>query len=141
MSHKPRITARTRVVPHSMQSRDTSRNMTDEFNILDTLVYGKVAVEVINERLGNMVADILAEWGTAEAEMRKMMDEIQDEVAERARKELVGSGSVSRDGRGSGSSSSSAELPLVEEDEAVDTLRAEIASTRSLIQQVRMQKF
>jgi hypothetical protein len=141
MSHKPRTTARSRVVPHSMQSRDTSRNMTDEFNILDTLVYGKVAVEVINERLGNMVADLLAEWGTAEAEMRKMMDEIQDEVAERARKELIGSGSVSRDGRGSGSSSSGAELPLVEEDEAVDTLRAEIASTRSLIQQVRMQKF
>lgn len=30
--------------------------------------------------------------------------------------------------------------PVVEEDEAVDNLRAEIASTRALIQQTRMQQ-
>ena len=138
--HKPRTCAMGRVVRRSMQRQDTTRRV-DDFDILNTLVYGKVAVEVINERLGNMVADILADLGTAEAEMRKMMDDIQEEVSERARKELAESGSVSREGQGSGSTSSSAGVPLVEEDEAVDTLRAEIASTRSLIQQVRMQKF
>lgn len=40
---------------------------------MQSFFYGKALAEVLNERLGNMAADILAEFGTAEAELRKML--------------------------------------------------------------------
>ena len=83
--------------------------------------------------MGNMAADILAELGTAEAEFRKTMDDIQDEVIARAQREIMQSTNSNGQLPSPGMSSPS----LVDEDEAVDNLRAEIASTRSLIQQTR----
>lgn len=80
-----------------------------------------------------MAADILAELGTAEAEFRKALDEIQEEVIMRAQQEINESTASSGQLPSPGSSSPT----LVDEDEAVDNLRAEIASTRSLIQQAR----
>lgn len=80
-----------------------------------------------------MAADILAELGTAEAEFRKTLDEIQDEVVVRAQREISQSTNSSLQG-----SDAIKSLPApIDEDEAVDNLRAEIASTRSLIQKAR----
>lgn len=100
---------------------------------MNSFFYGKALAEVLNERMGNMAADILAELGTVEAELRKTMDDIQEEVIARAQREM--SQSTNTGGQLPGSEAS---LPVaIDEDEAVDNLRAEIASTRSLIQQVR----
>lgn len=63
--------------------------------------------------------------------------DIQDEVAMRAEREIQ----ESRGGVVGQKDRNGALLPpVVEEDEAVDNLRAEIASTRALIQQTRMQQ-
>ena len=105
----------------------------ESFDLLNSFFYGKALAEVLNERMGNMAADILAELGTVEAELRKTMDDIQEEVIARAQREM--SQSTNTGGQLPGSEAS---LPVaIDEDEAVDNLRAEIASTRSLIQQVR----
>jgi hypothetical protein len=104
----------------------------ESFDLLNSFFYGKALAEVLNERMGNMAADILAELGTAEAELRKALDEIQEEVIVRAQREI----SQSMDSSGQ-LPSPGASPTLVDEDEAVDNLRAEIASTRSLIQQSR----
>lgn len=45
----------------------------ENFNLLQTFFVGRALAEVLNERLGNAAADILAEIGKAEAEFRKSM--------------------------------------------------------------------
>ncbi|WPT13936.1 hypothetical protein PSENEW3_00000068 [Picochlorum sp. SENEW3] len=118
-------------------NRSTNTTEIESFDLLQSFFYGKALAEVLNERLGNMAADVLAEFGTAEAELRKMLGDIQDEVAMRAEREIQ----ESRGGVVGQKDRNGALLPpVVEEDEAVDNLRAEIASTRALIQQTRMQQ-
>jgi hypothetical protein len=114
--------------------------------------YGKALAEVLNERLGNLAADTLAFAGTAEAELRKALDDIQEEVMERAQEEIgIQNGNTNgnspsriggKGGNGGGSGRAIAAragaAAALDEDEIVDNLRAEIASTRSLIQQTKV---
>lgn len=114
---------------------------------LNPFYYGKALAEVLNARLGNLAADTLAFVGTADAELRKALDEIQEEVIERAQQEIAmqdGSGSGSGDALGNGAGRqqrgraiAARTSAVVDEDEIVDDLRAEIASTRSLVQQMK----
>ena len=118
--------------------------------------YGKALAEVLNERLGNLAADTLAFAGTAEAELRKALDDIQEEVMERAQEEIgIQNGNTNgnspsriggKGGKGGGNGGGSGRaiaaragaVAALDEDEIVDNLRAEIASTRSLIQQTKV---
>lgn len=105
----------------------------ESFDLLNSFFYGKALAEVLNERMGNVAADMLAELGTFEAEIRKTLDDIQDEVVIRAQREMSQSTGLSGQ-----VPNARASLPApIDEDEAVDNLRAEIASTRSLIQKAR----
>lgn len=102
---------------------------------------------MLNERMGRLAADTLAGVGTFEAEFRKAMDEIQEEVVERAQREIGmqnGGGAIEgNDIRGNRQQSGRAiaartkAAATLDEEEIVDNLRAEIASTRSLIQQTK----
>jgi hypothetical protein len=122
----------------------------DVDDFMNPFFYGKALAEVLNERLGNVAADTLAFVGTAEAELRKAFDEIQEEVVERAQQEIGmqngstngsspprigGNGASGRSGRAIAARTGAA--AALDEDEIVDNLRAEIASTRSLIQQTK----
>ena len=125
--------------PLGASSRDTD-------SIANPFFYGKALAEVLNERLGRLAADTLAGVGTFEAEFRKAMEEIQEEVVERAQYDIEMQ-SVSGAERASGGDNGGqrrgraiaarAAAAATDEDEIVDNLRAEIASTRSLIQQTR----
>ena len=126
--------------PRRASSRDTD-SLTNPF------FYGKALAEVLNERMGRLAADTLAGVGTFEAEFRKAMDEIQEEVVERAQREIGiqnGGGAIEgNDIRGNRQQSGRAiaartkAAATLDEEEIVDNLRAEIASTRSLIQQTK----
>ena len=125
--------------PLGASSRETD-------SITNPFFYGKALAEVLNERLGRLAADTLAGMGTFEAEFRKAMDEIQAEVVERAQYDIEtqnmggadrtagGDHGRQRSGRAIAARAAAAEM---DEDEIVDNLRAEIASTRSLIQQTK----
>jgi hypothetical protein len=127
-------------LPLPRASREQNANTND---LLNPFFYGKALAEVLNERLGNLAADVLAEVGTLEAEVRKAMDEIQDEVVERAQREIQagdrerGQMQGGRGGTQRGRAIAARAAVQVDEDEVVDNLRAEIASTRSLIQQTK----
>ena len=125
--------------PVQATSRDTD-------SITNPFFYGKALAEVLNERLGRLAADTLAGVGTFEAEFRKAMDEIQEEVVERAQYDIETQNMGGAD-RAPGSDNgrqrrgmaiaARAAAAAMDEDEIVDNLRAEIASTRSLIQQTK----
>ncbi len=125
--------------PLGASSRDTD-------SITNPFFYGKALAEVLNERMGRLAADTLAGVGTFEAEFRKAMDEIQEEVVKRAQydietQSLDGADRATGDGNGRQRSgraiAARAAAAAMDEDEIVDNLRAEIASTRSLIQQTK----
>ena len=97
--------------------------------------------------MGRLAADTLAGVGTFEAEFRKALEEIQEEVVERAQQEIeMQNGGSAGGARGNGLGRQQSGRAIAartsaaaarDEDEIVDNLRAEIASTRSLIQQTK----
>ncbi|PRW59941.1 thylakoid lumen sll1769 [Chlorella sorokiniana] len=109
--------------------------------MLQAFFVGRALAEVLNERLGAALGDALADFGKWDAETRQTIREFQEEVMSRARREMLSSAGASD---ASGSSSSGAadlgsttppDLPAL-----VDDLRAEVAATRAVVQQLRLQQ-
>ncbi|CAL5229974.1 g13405 [Coccomyxa viridis] len=73
-------------------------------SLLDAFYYGKAFAETLNEKLGTVLDDVLANIGKQDAERREALREFQEEVEERARRDI----SQSRDSAGSVSTGSAA---------------------------------
>ena len=113
----------------------------ESFDLLEAFFIGRALAETINERLGTLAADTFAEIGKLEAEIRRSISEFENEVVERGRREMMST--VIPDGTGpstpisSGGMVENEEFVTADLGEAVDNLRAEIAATRALIQQIK----
>jgi hypothetical protein len=113
----------------------------ESFDLLEAFFIGRALAETINERLGTLAADTFAEIGKLEAEIRRSISEFESEVVERGRREMMST--IIPDGmspsapRSSGGMVENEEFVPADLGEAVDDLRAEIAATRALIQQIK----
>lgn len=131
--------------------------------MLEAFFIGRAFAEVLNERLNELLGEGLARLGVREAEVRKALDNFRDEVLARARGDMgehaggsssssggrpssqlsSGGGGRSRpgsSGRGLAAGAAAGGAPTVEFSAQVDGLRADIASTRAVVQQVRRQQ-
>eukprot|EP00890_Picochlorum_soloecismus_P001097 jgi/Picsp_1/1989/NSC_05455-R1_probable protein phosphatase len=127
--------------PSSSSNGSNNDTGSDSMEILGSFFVGKAFAEVLNERLGNAAADALAEFGKMEAEIRKEISDFQQEVMARSRRDMAEATGASEDALLTpGSDKASSAMRKIDIEEAADDLRAEIASTRSLIQQLRTQK-
>ncbi|EFN50711.1 hypothetical protein CHLNCDRAFT_142594 [Chlorella variabilis] len=117
-------------------------------NILEGFFIGRALAETVNERLGAALGDALAEFGKWDAETRQAIREFQEEVMERAQREMLAaagasdaSSSAAGGGSGGGSSvglggaAAAPDLPAL-----VDELRAEVAATRAVVQQLKLKQ-
>lgn len=102
--------------------------------MLDAFFLGRALAEVLNERLGAALGDALANFGKADAELRQALRELQEEVVARAQADL--SGAVKPGGDGG----AAADLPPPDLPALVDDLRAEVAATRAVVQQIRQKQ-
>ncbi len=112
----------------------------ESLNMLEAFFIGRALAEVVNERLGSLVGDTLAEVGRLDAELRRTVQDIQDEVMARAQREMAaaaGGDSISMSGGASGSGRALIAAPA-DLGESVDNLRAEVAAARALVQQVKL---
>lgn len=114
----------------------------ESFDLLEAFFIGRALAETINERLGTLAADTFAEISKLEAEIRQSISEFETEVVERGRREMMST--IIPDGTGPSTSMSSGGVQVENEEfvpadlgEAVDNLRAEIAATRALVQQIK----
>jgi hypothetical protein len=103
-----------------------------------------VVAEVLNERLGNLVGDALAEIGKVEAELRRAQQDFEDEVLARAQREMAaaaggGSREASIDVHGNKAVSAVA-ARSVDVEEAADNLRAEVAAAKAALQAIKRQR-
>mmetsp|Transcript_1415 Transcript_1415/g.3388 ORF Transcript_1415/g.3388 Transcript_1415/m.3388 type:complete len:180 (-) Transcript_1415:40-579(-) len=76
----------TRVLASSNDSEQESSK-----EILDAFFLGKAVAETISERIGDTIGEVLAEVARTDAERRRFVREIQEEVQARARGELMDS--------------------------------------------------
>ncbi|KAH7619054.1 hypothetical protein Ndes2526B_g06004 [Nannochloris sp. 'desiccata'] len=116
---------------------------TESLGMLEAFFIGRALAETVNERLGSVVGDAVAEIGRIEAELRRSIQDFQDEVMFRAQKEMAasaGGDGSSMMGGGSGNKNDKNRGALVappDVAECVDNLRAEVASARALVQQIK----
>ncbi|KAL4859221.1 putative thylakoid lumen protein [Chlorella vulgaris] len=124
--------------------RDVTASAQDSRNALEVLYVGRAIAEVLSERLGAAFGDALADFGRLDAETRQAMREFQEDVMARAQREMAasagGSGSsVASDGTSTTTFGSAAgappDLPAL-----VDDLRAEVASARAVVQQLKLKQ-
>ena len=101
-------------------------------NVLDAFFLGRALAEVLNERLGAALGDALATFGKADAELRQALRELQEEVVARAAADMGGAVG--------GAAGAAADLPPPDLPELVDDLRAEVAATRAVVQQLRQRQ-
>ncbi|KAL4420150.1 hypothetical protein ABPG77_010366 [Micractinium sp. CCAP 211/92] len=125
----------------ALSAQQESRGMLEAFFV------GRALAEVLNERLGAALGDALAEFGKWDAETRQSIRELQEEVIARAHREMMASAGVedaaATTAAGSSSSSGvgSSVAPLVPDlAAAADDLRAEVASARAVLQQIKQQR-
>ena len=121
----------------------------ESLNLLEAFFVGRAFAEVVNERLGEWAADVFAELGKLEAEIRRAQSEFEEEVMQRAQSEMRasagGSGEMSSryqtdDEEGSDVKSRGLRIAHsgpADLDEAVDNLRAEIAAARAALQALK----
>ncbi|KAJ9521043.1 hypothetical protein QJQ45_022767 [Haematococcus lacustris] len=129
------------------------------YDILEAFFYGRALAITLSRRLSEVVVEVVSEISKAAAERPQRVREFQEEVATLARQEMAsaslpsrstglaasGSGSTSsssssgslggqlgQQAAGGGAPSSPEELQVV-----VDDLRAEIAYSRAILQQMR----
>eukprot|EP00237_Pycnococcus_provasolii_P010450 CAMPEP_0198714804 /NCGR_PEP_ID=MMETSP1471-20131121/24543_1 /TAXON_ID=41880 /ORGANISM="Pycnococcus provasolii, Strain RCC733" /LENGTH=176 /DNA_ID=CAMNT_0044475145 /DNA_START=77 /DNA_END=607 /DNA_ORIENTATION=- len=76
----------TRVLASSNDSEQESSK-----EILDAFFLGKAVAETISERIGDTIGEVLAEVARTDAERRRFVRELQEEVQARARGELMDS--------------------------------------------------
>lgn len=140
----------TRLLPHISRTPVTcSAAASDPFRqlpqpIVEPLAYTKAFVDVTVRRLAEAALDTAAEVSMQLAEQPQRMREFADEVQAAADRELQSSGqqqrllSTTSSGSGQGSSTAGNNSSGRQDLEAlVDDLRADIAASRALLQQIR----
>eukprot|EP00873_Tetraselmis_striata_P007448 jgi/Tetstr1/427712/TSEL_017837.t1 len=105
--------------------------------------FGRALVETINDRVASAALDMLSEVSKASAELPTSFVEFQDEVYARAEAEMSKSKTSSASAQGSGAASSpapdsGASQPVVDVQDIVDDLRAELAAARAAAQAVKV---
>lgn len=124
---------------------DVGQNPANEsINLLEAFFVGRAFAEVVNERLGEFAADILAELGKAEAELRQAQKDFEDEVMARAHFEMRKASGSTTEGMPAEdegySNLRSALAGPADIDEAADNLRAEIAAARAALRSLNRSK-
>lgn len=102
--------------------------MTPSWN--KTLIFGRVAAEILTEKANRAATELLSELGKLDAERREAMREFIDEVNIRAN--TVQANTVQSNAAQSSNSLSESDLQAT-----IDDLRAEIAATRNELQRYR----
>lgn len=102
--------------------------MTPSWN--KTLIFGRVAAEILTEKANQAATELLSELGKLDAERREAMREFIDEVNTRAN--TVQSNTSQSNTAQSSNSPSESDLQAT-----IDDLRAEIAATRNELQRYR----
>ena len=95
-----------------------------------TLIFGRVAAEILTEKANQAATELLSELGKLDAERREAMREFIDEVNIRAN--TVQSKASQSNTAQSRNSPSESDLQAT-----IDDLRAEIAATRNELQRYR----
>ena len=70
-------------------TRATDKEREASKEILDAFFLGKAVAETVSERVGDAVGELLAEVARTDAERRRFIRELQEDVQARARAELV----------------------------------------------------
>eukprot|EP00197_Chlamydomonas_leiostraca_P004129 CAMPEP_0202872932 /NCGR_PEP_ID=MMETSP1391-20130828/22287_1 /ASSEMBLY_ACC=CAM_ASM_000867 /TAXON_ID=1034604 /ORGANISM="Chlamydomonas leiostraca, Strain SAG 11-49" /LENGTH=140 /DNA_ID=CAMNT_0049554079 /DNA_START=201 /DNA_END=623 /DNA_ORIENTATION=- len=110
------------------------------YDILQAFFYGRAFAITLSKRLGEAVVDAVAEVSRAAAERPQRLKDFQDEVAALARKEMADASVPERagsSGGGGGADGSSTGTSEADVQALVDDLRAEIAYSRAILQQMR----
>lgn len=102
--------------------------MTPSWN--KTLIFGRVAAEILTEKANKAATELLSELGKLDAERREAMREFIDEVNIRAN--TVQANTSQSNAAQSSNSPSESDLQAT-----IDDLRAEIAATRNELQRYR----
>ncbi len=102
--------------------------MTPSWN--KTLIFGRVAAEILTEKANRAATELLSELGKLDAERREAMREFIDEVNIRAT--TVQDNTAQSNAVQSSNSPSESDLQAT-----IDDLRAEIAATRNELQRYR----
>ncbi|MCX5961747.1 MAG: hypothetical protein NT070_00995 [Cyanobacteria bacterium] len=102
--------------------------MTPSWN--KTLIFGRVAAEILTEKANRAATELLSELGKLDAERREAMREFIDEVNIRAN--TVQANTAESNAAQSSNSLSESDLQAT-----IDDLRAEIAATRNELQRYR----
>lgn len=107
--------------------------MTPSWN--KTLIFGRVAAEILTEKANRAATELLSELGKLDAERREAMREFIDEVNIRAN--TVQANTVQSNPAQSNAAQSSNSLSESDLQATIDDLRAEIAATRNELQRYR----
>lgn len=107
--------------------------MTPSWN--KTLIFGRVAAEILTEKANQAATELLSELGKLDAERREAMREFINEVNTRAN--TVQSNMAYSDTTQSNSAQSSNTPSESDLQATIDDLRAEIAATRNELQRYR----
>ena len=102
--------------------------MTPSWN--KTLIFGRVAAQILTEKANQAATELLSELGKLDAERREAMREFMDEVNIRAN--AVQSNTAQANTAQSGNSPSESDMQAT-----IDDLRADIAATRNELQRYR----
>ncbi len=107
--------------------------MTPSWN--KTLIFGRVAAEILTEKANRAATELLSELGKLDAERREAMREFINEVNIRAN--TVQANTVESNAAHSNAAQSSNSLSESDLQATIDDLRAEIAATRNELQRYR----
>ena len=107
--------------------------MTTSWN--KTLIFGRVAAEILTEKANQAATELLSELGKLDAERREAMREFIDEVNIRAN--TVQSNTVQSNVAQSNTAQSRNSPSESDLQATIDDLRAEIAATRNELQRYR----
>ena len=102
--------------------------MTPSWN--KTLIFGRVAAQILTEKANQAATELLSELGKLDAERREAMREFMDEVNIRAN--AAQSNAAQSNTAQSSNSPNESDLQAT-----IDDLRAEIAATRNELQRYR----
>ncbi len=112
--------------------------MTTSWN--KTLIFGRVAAEILTEKANQAATELLSELGKLDAERREAMREFIDEVNIRAntvQSNTVQSNTTQSDVAQSNTAQSRNSPSESDLQATIDDLRAEIAATRNELQRYR----
>lgn len=123
------------------------------YGILESFYYGRALAVTLNRWVGEAVVEVVSEISKQAAEQPQRLKDFQAEVEAAVRQEMAaggapaaptaapagqsGSAAAGRLGKGAAGGKKAAPPPPVDVQATVDEVRADIAASRSLIQQIK----